>query len=767
MVKLKDLLLSADFLKQAGPENPSQQQLEQDFGALAYNFLADRAPKLIDYLLGFETVDQEEDGSRAVGIFGFKIDDVYYYVPVFFIHNQIKGMDMLFNKKTNTFIPLQEPWIDHILHTETINLGEPANNPTELGQDFESLNFDFLSSPPGPKTASSPECVNDIANKGFEVWNDIQTKIAESLDIDNEFKEAFASTIACVQNKGKEIYKYAEDVSHSDLVAFLEDSGGPNAVSILANSFNNIKFANAALTFYPSVKSLIVNEFSEKLAPKAAQEKVKVVTDASEIEDDLDRKKIVTHGFTIKDIRDSSEKSEVFPNDYTQKFTNPSEPGKYDVLLSNGGTTEAWVFLPALPDAQYVTAYEPKTKSTMSVKANKLFVRGDKIDDSKTPYKDAVDLDKMDIHKKYVFIDDGLRTSGIFCPSSIVAANNARTTVKGYFKHNYDPIVNESTWSPTYHEDTDVNEVQIADFESKSLRVVGDKLIVPSNWKALEVGDSFRSLLDDPNGSQIAFEPGNLLDLDEALFKNAVHKLIVENPDRFGNNYFICMDDFTEGPLTYKTAACKLVKGYGLNVDDAYELLKEADINIKSRRLVKIAQGVGVAMPPPHPEQMTVDPYTGAMMQSPQTQQMAGEFTGVPALQDPMQPGFNMGGQSDADVSGGASGGVDEEVASLLEQAAQTGQRKVFDQGAIAGLTKIYDVSSVIDMYLPDMVKAMDRLGRILFLYYWKNLEFTDRYGSEDIANMEDNLRSVFKNYGDLILKLKEKSISQGEHSLI
>jgi hypothetical protein len=65
----------------------------------------------------------------------------------------------------------------------------------------------------------------------------------------------------------------------------------------------------------------------------------------------------------------------------------------------------------------------------------------------------------------------------------------------------------------------------------------------------------------------------------------------------------------------------------------------------------------------------------------------------------------------------------------------------------------------VIDSYVPELLKAMDRLGRVLFLFYWKNEEFVERYGSEDLAEMEDMLRGVFKSFGDLVLKLRQKAI--------
>ena len=47
--------------------------LEQTFSDLAYSHLRDKSQALLDYLVGFQMLKQEEDGQRAVGIFGFEI----------------------------------------------------------------------------------------------------------------------------------------------------------------------------------------------------------------------------------------------------------------------------------------------------------------------------------------------------------------------------------------------------------------------------------------------------------------------------------------------------------------------------------------------------------------------------------------------------------------------------------------------------------------------------------------------------------------------
>jgi hypothetical protein len=135
--------------KAADIESPDEVQLEQDFARLAYTFFKDRAPGLIPYLLGFEVVEREEDGSRAVGMFGCKIGEDYYYVPAFFVNNQIKGMDLLYSKNSNSFVPLRESWINHIVNRQTIRLGGATNEPEPLlRRQFERPRFDFLAVPP-------------------------------------------------------------------------------------------------------------------------------------------------------------------------------------------------------------------------------------------------------------------------------------------------------------------------------------------------------------------------------------------------------------------------------------------------------------------------------------------------------------------------------------------------------------------------------------------------------------------------------------------
>ena len=52
-----------------------------------------------------------------------------------------------------------------------------------------------------------------------------------------------------------------------------------------------------------------------------------------------------------------------------------------------------------------------------------------------------------------------------------------------------------------------------------------------------------------------------------------------------------------------------------------------------------------------------------------------------------------------------------------------------------------------------------DRIGRMLFLFYWHNDKFVDRYGDSEMRELEDVLKNTFKGVGDLVLFLKKQSI--------
>jgi hypothetical protein len=94
-----------------------------------------------------------------------------------------------------------------------------------------------------------------------------------------------------------------------------------------------------------------------------------------------------------------------------------------------------------------------------------------------------------------------------------------------------------------------------------------------------------------------------------------------------------------------------------------------------------------------------------------------------------------------------------------VHEAARTGQKEVFDTAVLGGLLKTVKDDSMVDRYFGVMMKCLDRLGRILFNFYWHQDAFADRYGKADIGAMEDSLRNTFESLGDLLLDLKARKV--------
>jgi hypothetical protein len=395
----------------------------------------------------------------------------------------------------------------------------------------------------------------------------------------------------------------------------------------------------------------------------------------------------------------------------------------------------------------------------------------------KEPFDAAIKLSDMEIGKTYALINDANEVSHPFIVRTIVSEDGERVRL------GIDSYVNDL---PEYMEE----KPQAGDFDkldyrggypccgssgsslhfvskkSNKLSLTNGVIAVPSNFKALEIGVSGKDSAETKsesyevrearrNAEREAFKPGSSADLSAALLKEAVHSITVGSDD--GLEYYIVMDGgVTAQRMGYKTAMVTLVTKYAMDQEDARIMILEANSSYKSNRLIKLGQFVGVNMPQIQEDPGSPTDYYGApQMFQPQEDIATGQMQGVPPLQETEDPNFAMGGEAETQAMGGAGG----DVGMVAQEAAGLGQQQVFDHAAIGGLARLYDTNAVIDTYIPDMVKAMDRLGRILFLYYWKNKEFADRYGTEDLADLEDSLRGVFKSFGDIILKLKEKSV--------
>jgi hypothetical protein len=775
-MKLNDLLATPDYSAvKLAVETPDNQQVEQDFGRLAYAFLKDRAAQLIDYLVGFEVVEQEPDGSRAVGIFGFRIGSSFFYVPAFFLNNQIKGMDMLYSKDDSTFTPLQESWINHILNRKTIELGEPAQQ--DVKQDFTVPDYTFLSRPPLGGSTKLSAHMHDFC----DVWNTMQAELCSMLDKDAEFAKSLSGAV-------KYLTKDAQDrvQGSTQLKRYLEQTGGPQAVGALLDAFQDYNFLKAATAFY-DYHDLMISDFSQALAPKQAKSKIRVVTKKEVYDGSVaapsDKKKIISDGFSIEDNRTDEEKSEVYNVDYLTHIANPSVTGRYDLMLSSGATAPVMVVnIPYGTSRKGMTlVIDPESGRYFTAMNKTVYVRDgvkEKADnDVLHTSSRAVDLDSIQVGESYILVDDKGCASLPFKVKHVTSHDGER--VRAGVEWCDDITHRDSDSTPGLYRDTAPEAAR----SSYSLQMYDDSYLIPKDrrgelvrsgnnvvvpsgqWKAFRIEKVNRSYDSDDGAQKETFCPASYCDIVDVLNKMAFHNVKVESRDG-GLAYSVWMNDLLDqSNLNKKAAMIRLVTQYAFPVDKAEQILKEASAKIKARRLVKLGQ---VVMPPPPPQYMGFDQQIGVPVQPAQADYVTGQTMGVPPPV-PSGPGsgVNVGGEGEMQQMMGGGGGMPSDAVAMAQQGAMLGQQQVFDHATIGGLSRTYDTSSAIDSYIPEMLDTVDRLGRLLFLFYWKNEDFAERYGDQDLTEMEDHLRATFKSLGDLVLKLKQKTIDAEESTYV
>ena len=796
------------WLVKRAQEQPDEVQFAQDFSNLAFQFVQDRAPALMQYIIGFEVVDRSENGTRAVGIFGFKIDGDYYYVPAFFLNSQVKGIDSILSKRTNSFVPLTEEWINYIINRKAKELGNEA--PSEATEDqstFENPNFMFLQRPTvgplgGPSYSAKYASAPDKPWKFAEAWEVMKEDITNRCEGDPEFKKALAGSLCSIGGVRTPFKKEAS----SPIQDFILKVGGPKAERTFLNSLRNVKMANAAMEFYDGVKAFHVSEYPNHgkdcyLLRKQAQEisekapKVRITSD-SENEDEA--KEVLEDGFTVRDTRPEEEKSDVIETDYEKNFQNPDKPGIYNVLVNGGKTVRAYVFN---MDRVFhkganssMVVYFPDNRQMISAKSRDIFTEGGAIGGVKDIMDDAKAIKDVELHGDYVFVSKQGTAMPRYYVSSLKRDKGERPIINGSFSYYgdddwqpdpQDDFTNYWAKDPFHNRDGSlknignyyISAVELADFGG-SAKQIGGTVVLPSDWKALQVGEVFNDEIDMPvpDSSQgdgrkqkVEYRLGSIDSLTLELRKEGAAKLEVHSDT--GSDFFFRFDgaNYTR-PVGYKQACIDLITRLGVRSKDAKNLLKKAAVNRKAVCLLKLGQFVGVGMNMPPGQTPEADPYTGIpVYQSPYYDESKMPFTGVELPPQNNYQGENIGGDiSRQSEEAGAGDGsqeaeFDEEAGQLAQEAAQLGQKHVFDKAAIGGLAKVYDTGAVIDSYIPEFIQAVDRLGRVLFLYYWKHNDFIERYGTDDVIEMEDSLRSCFKQLGKLTLDLRRKAVGNGD----
>jgi hypothetical protein len=708
---------------------------EHKFGQLADSQISEKLPSLVEHRVGFQVIDKTEDDTKAVGVAAFVVNNLWLYIPVFFLKGNIKGLDLIYVKQKDIFVPALDNWISSIKEQGTKAIGKSELAGDENIEKASPENTQILDE--GYSSLGKEAAFDDNAIITESTWLRMKTKLA-ALN--------------------------ATNFSPIDLMSDIPKLGKAASRAFLETFLNSPEFSNSLFSFYDvgQVSSMAKSAaFSAATPNKPTKDDVVIISDmtSKEAKDLGDREKelLVRNGIYVKDNRTTL--SKIFQEEVDSSvLQNPTSPGLYDVLLSDGSFKTFIIFLPKHISDTSITSRRFRSSENRQVC--------------------LVDIDNPQSYTSK-------RSSDVYCkPATSVTADEmagiqggkkaSRTLLAGLnrdtgvlFVQNPENsiatrIINregnpDGSFSVTVRNSAGYTDGHLS-FEGGTDRsVVRVEFVGPEAQLRLETGYLFvpegtrvftrRTLFDGRTPAYPKQHTPREVSLGDSstVLHQVIHKQANLRHLRVHSTEFnaqVLFGEQSTGLISKEAAAKHLIWRHGIGGGQALQILKEAEASPHAYKgyLIKHAApydtaAYGYSEPP--------------WMGGPSTSQEEAVTEEVSTLE-----GKSLTTPSASDNSPVLPGAVIEQAT----QAAEQGIKEVFDVRILQGLIDKADISEIRKDYISDMVVGMDKVGRMLFLFYWHNDEFEARYGKEDLTKLEDTLTNVFKKTGDLVLFLREKT---------
>lgn len=764
---------------------------EQAFSNLAHAYLRDKAPSLLDHELGFQLVDRNQENTKAVGVFAFKVGSQRLFAPVFFLKGELKGHELLYLRNQDMFVPLKENWLNHILNRKPNILGSGISRQTsQIGVRQPDLNR--LSQAPSKfASARFSEAVQPflpvmahLATQDFgEAVQEYADHCNERLHLGHFLKQASLPAIEAAVTLMQKKPVIAEAFErwhglHTLSEAVKEASARLSMRSVLDNPYVAVNRNQK-----PQLGGSILDRTTKSAADgddgPDYQQKIEVITPESSIVsgsvvglDEEDQEKLMKDTVLIKDHRAGDEVSVPVNLQVEERLSNPTQTGMYQVLVKAGTFEKCLVITdPHGPNGREnfatVIRMDASTRNWGNFPTRNVWVltpdeplHGGE-ESWMEEFDDLPDTATVSANSRGSYVAVGPRRNATLPFSVYESISNEEGTKSYNVSFHSDcrssgPVACSS--SDSYERWRDGERIHIDAKGGTQIRSAAGDLYLPKNYKLMSLkpvkkidGDS-----DAPCGcftyghsETSPIEPGNLLDATRYLMeKTSALKVAFDGTHYSVNN---------AQPHRFVDTLVHLVKNHNLREDDSRHILKEAQAKYRSGSTfhcrIKYASPFltdGGPTAPAMNDDMGRDSYNPMGFQG-STQTGYTQETVIPEM---------SGQNTDPNIYNVNPANTPEPMdANGVNRAVQTGQREVFDTAMIGSMLKAVRDDTMIDRYLPDLSKGVDRLGRILFMFYWHRDKFADRYGKQDMPELEDSLRNAFEMMGDVILFLKQKTI--------
>ena len=700
--------LFPEWKKQAAQQFPDD-QVEMEFMNQAYAFIQNKAGRLLTdpHRLGFEIVYKNDNRTRMVGIFAFRASGKLLYVPCFFLSGNIKGTDLLYQHDRKQMCPNTEEWVEYLVKTYSTDQGKGVPQEETPGQ--KRVDIRGMMMPPSGRGSYSKLA----SEQGLPSPQDIFQELQETRELG------------------------------PILTRFIDEDGGNLAVDMLTKgAMENLEVARALC-------DLDVSTWVRPRTTKQASAVEPVLTLVTggvgeNVKSASDREGLFKRGYSLLDARPQDVLNPVMVDD-CQHLEILSEPGTYRVMTRGEGM-----------------------KQGFAVRARCLYLSGNPgFDRASDPelWKDPESTDDM-----FVIYEDGSRSNEGRAMGTTMNEEGDKelepqdfpdTPTSGKTYVIFDPNTKRVTPPYKVKRVKETNGVTLVNLEEACWGGCEYEVKINPDLKGFDCRENLA-------GEGVKWIPVKMEKHNDC--HRWKHGDTLGDEDTF--NRWLKDEGFT------KAAAVRRDDGFRLEFDGETVArgLGEKTLLVKLARTLRIHGDTAQALVDSLETRSRVDFLVGkqASIRLSEREDFEDDFDddyGVPVNSGhsqtlettrPMEqmPSARVGDGVDTEGWKGAPKDMllNDAPETLAQFAKMNQLPNLFEHGIVGSLTNAFNVVALVDRYVPDMEKALDVMGRTLFLLYWKPGEFQDAYGVDDMQDLEDEVLSNFLQFGEITLKLMKKS---------
>lgn len=772
--------------------------IEKTFSDIASGFVSNKVGDLMkdQHRIGFEIVKKNEDNTRMIGVFAFKVDKELIFAPVFFLSGEIKG-PLLYRCDSKQFIPATKDWANYLIESIETSDGRGIDK-TKLGDTAPMVSLDKIMMRP-KQAAVIPED-NKIASKN-SVESTIKTLGVNvpAQEFDSRLKHTYETITKETFNiKQAFVNQFGDNVEEGLLSAirksasfqpgilkeFLSEEGyGLMAAEALmkAASSNSDKLAEHLTCLYGAPQNVVPSELKDFKKEAAAPVRTLEVHFGFTKEASQAPKQYFKDGFFFFDKRYKEDCCKVTKNPVHSAIHSVTDAGVYD-LVKEDGTLQKNVFCahvaatcgqPATKsryyierpdsDQDYIIAidkqgYTSVYKSVLGV--NKVNSAIEDLVETDMTLPGNTSIEKGNVYVAYIkgndsstapfYVIDKHSADGVsFCKVKFLSARSLEESSGDesssqiwFDRDDYHKIICNRDAKSNYEKGIFGSDVKFI----KVKATIGKVSDIPSSECVDVKIKRIQNIADNTQANEWVFDKFNTPTINLEFDKSASYPFTIED---LANNQ-------KSGGMNKFQVMTKLARDLKIKADEAYDLVHTAENTgscvFSIEGLNKLASRIHIVGRPKFTEEF--DQATGIPISENQSfildTAATQEFDNRPHVGDAMNPTTATGLPTHTVVTVAPD--------QLRGLADSYNLPNVFEHGAVGTLADTFDANALLNKYLPKLQEAVDSLGRIKFLFYWKPDDFQKSYGSDDMSNLEAEIDSNFESIGDLTLKLLKKS---------